>query len=418
MVSTKRGAAQIGLIWIISFGVIALVAIFFGYVAQDDRAMMRDQLAEAEDAAQTAEDEMLAERDKVREISTAAGGYDRTSASAESDPQALRDALDTFRQTFTQVDSNVDNVVDALLPAAQAYRTKLDELANKEGEVQRLQSEVATLRQQRQSDVAAKDDEIQRLASQLSDEQANASDREDELNRRLGIANAESNDLDQQVRQLEERIEELTRGYDSEIASLRSRLTEQGEKLGFLAADARELPDAEVLSVSPELGLGFINIGANNRLARGVAFRIMSPEPGSTKVKAMAEVIDVEADMAQVQISGVVDPFDPVVPGDVLINELYDPTGLRNAVLIGRFGGAFDEGELRALLDRMGIRVQDELSLTTDYAIVGSEMYVDEYGEAYEEPVDPSELPVYSEAVALGVKVIPIQQVREFFIFE
>jgi hypothetical protein len=418
MVSSKRGAAQVSLVWIITFGVIALASIFFGYVSQDDRAKMRDQLADAEQAKTEAETLFQERADTIRAISVAAGGYDRASASPETDPQALRDALETFRTTFAEIDSTVENVVDALPSAAQAYRSKLDELSAREAEIQSLRSELSTARKQRTTDVAAKDEEIRRLSNQLSDEKANARDREDELEKRLGQANAQSNDLDQEVRQLERRIEEVTRDYAGQVAMLRSRLAEQGEKLAFLRPQARELPDARVINVSSELDLAYIDIGANQRLSRGVSFRVMSPDAGSQKVKAMAEVISVQADMAEVLITDLADSFDPVVPGDVLVNELYDPTGTRNAVLIGRFSGAWDEGELRALLNRMGIIVQDELSLTTDYAIVGSELYVDEYGEPYDEPLDPSELPAYGQAVAQGVKIVPLQQVREFFRFD
>lgn len=417
MVSSKRGAAQVSLVWIIAFGVIALASIFFGYVAQDDRALMRAQMEDAQERAAEAEQLFQETAGTIREISVVAGGYDRESASPESDPQAMKDALDNFRATFAEIDANVDTLADALAPAAQAYKTKLELLQTKEAEIQRLQSEVSTVRKQRQSDLAAKDQEIQRLSSQLSDAEANARDRAEELERRLGVANAQSNDLDQRVRQLERRIEELTRSYENQVAELRSRLTDQGEKLAFLDPQAAELPDARVINVSPELGLAYIDIGGDQRLARGVTFRIRSPRVGETHVKAMAEVTAVEANMAEVRIYDLADSFDPVVKGDVLINELYDPTGVRNAVLIGRFGGAYDEGELRALLSRMGIVVQDELALTTDYAIVGSELYTDEFGDAYAEPLDPSELPVYSEAVALGVKIVPIQQVRELFRF-
>ncbi|MEO0650628.1 MAG: hypothetical protein AAFZ65_08120, partial [Planctomycetota bacterium] len=330
---------------------------------------------------------------------------------------AISGALDTFRQTFTDVPSaEGTTLVDALAPASEMYKAAVQQLADKNAEIQRLQAEVQTVREQRRTDVAAKDEEISRLSNQLSDARSNADDRESELNAAVARAESEANDLDLQTRQLEQQMEELVRDYDQRIAGLTSRLVEQGEKLAPLTAQGRELADARIINVSPELGLGFIDIGANNRLSRGIRFRITAP--GSGETKAIAEVTDVQPNMAEVAIMDVSDTFDPVVPGDELINELYDPSGERTAVLIGRFDGAYGEGTLRALLDRIGIRVQDQLALTTDFAIVGSELYVDEFGEPYEEPIDPSELPVYSAAVDQGVKVIPLQQVREFFVFE
>jgi hypothetical protein len=48
--------------------------------------------------------------------------------------------------------------------------------------------------------------------------------------------------------------------------------------------------------------------------------------------------------------------------------------------------------------------------------IVGSAIYMDEDGEPYEEPRNPNEEPVYSNAVAMGVQVVPIKQIREYFL--
>ena len=100
----------------------------------------------------------------------------------------------------------------------------------------------------------------------------------------------------------------------------------------------------------------------------------------------------------------------------MIINPLYDPSGGRNAILVGRFSGAYNRGELTMLLERMGIQVQDSLDATTHFMIVGSEIYTDEEtGEPLDDPISPSDLPVYKDAIELQVQVIPLQDIREFF---
>jgi hypothetical protein len=89
----------------------------------------------------------------------------------------------------------------------------------------------------------------------------------------------------------------------------------------------------------------------------------------------MATVTNVEDRRAEVRFTEVADPYNPPVPGDVIYNPLYDPSGERTAVLAGRFSGQFNEAELKVLLSQMGITVQDKLTLDTDYLIVGSELY-------------------------------------------
>ena len=119
--------------------------------------------------------------------------------------------------------------------------------------------------------------------------------------------------------------------------------------------------------------------------------------------------------MAEVLLTDQADPFDPPVAGDLIYNPLYDPKGERNAVLIGRFSGTYNEKELAMLLAEIRIRVQPKVDQTTDFLIVGAELYVDENGEPLEEPLPPSELPEYKNAEALGVQIVPLQEVRRYF---
>ena len=165
-----------------------------------------------------------------------------------------------------------------------------------------------------------------------------------------------------------------------------------------------------------DLDRGWIDIGARNRLARGTRFRVTSPDRQRTK--AWAEVVETTSDMAEVRFVEVADRFDPVVEGDVVFNPVFDPKQERKAILLGRFSGRFNERELTALLSEMGITVQSKLGVDTDYLILGSELYVDENGEPYEEPLSPTELPVYKEAESIGVRIVPVKHLYSYFTYQ
>ena len=172
---------------------------------------------------------------------------------------------------------------------------------------------------------------------------------------------------------------------------------------------------AIIIEVSDALNLGWIDLGANQRLTRGMRFRVEGGPEGSRRFKGYADVVKVESNRAEVVFSEQVDRFDKIVPGDVLINRLYDPTGSRNAVLVGRFSGRFNEKELEVMLQRIGINVQEGLELTTHFIIVGSEMYTDPAtNEPLEDPVQPQDTPVYRNAEAQGLQIIPLQDIQEF----
>ena len=70
---------------------------------------------------------------------------------------------------------------------------------------------------------------------------------------------------------------------------------------------------------------------------------------------------------------------------------------------------------LSSLLERIGINVQDKLSHTTNFCIVGAQLFSDpETNEPLEDPVDPTDLPEYRDAVAQNVIVVSLADIEEF----
>jgi hypothetical protein len=101
---------------------------------------------------------------------------------------------------------------------------------------------------------------------------------------------------------------------------------------------------------------------------------------------------------------------------DPTVAEEHDPVGGRNAVLVGRFSGTFNEQDLKALLGKMGIVVQAKVDKTTHFLIVGSELWNDpSTGEPLADPVQPSDLAEYKQGESLGVQIVPLQDIRDYF---
>jgi len=63
----------------------------------------------------------------------------------------------------------------------------------------------------------------------------------------------------------------------------------------------------------------------------------------------------------------------------------------------------------------MGVVVQKTLDRNTDFMIVGGEMYTDDNGQPLATPVQPSDLPVYKDAVAEGVQLVQLKDLRQYF---
>jgi hypothetical protein len=413
--SSRRGAAKVSIAWLITMVVLFFVALVFAYIGFDSQARAQASEESARAARQEADDRLTAESKALSDLSRAVGFYDPAAATPRANPDAIAAALAQFKTTFTDLKEDAKTLADVLPRAEAAYIARGRELSTLRDQKNTLDSEKATLQASLQEALRQKDQQIADLQRQVNDQGANAAQKQTELENRIAALNTQRNELDAQLRADRAAAAEQVRGLQTDVTTLQVRLAAQAAKLRFLAEG--ESPDGEILAVSKDLGLGYVNLGAKQRLAVGTTFSVVSGKVRADRIKAMATVTKVDAEKAEVAFSAVSDRFDPPVAGDVVFNPLYDPRGQRNAVLAGRFAGQWNEAQLKALLSEMGIHVQKELSLDTDYLIVGSELYADpETGEPLEEAMPVSELAIYKDAEAKGVLILPIRDLRNYFL--
>lgn len=268
-------------------------------------------------------------------------------------------------------------------------------------------------RQAATSLAAEKDQRIQTLQQQINDAEQAASSRQNDLESEVAQVRSALADTEGVLKDQRGATDDALRAKRDREAEMTTRLNNVTKALEWQKEPER--PDGHILETSEKLGLAWIDIGKNNRLYSGMRFAIKDATPGVDRIKGYCEVSTVKDDMAEVVVTDVADKFDPPTAGDIVYNPIYDPIGVRNAVLVGRFTGTYNEAELRALLGGIRINVQDTLDQTTDYLVVGAELYVDEEGEPLEEPLQPSELPVYKEAEAKGVRIVPIKLITDYF---
>lgn len=415
MNSSTRGAARVSIVWIIAAGVLVLVALAFGFVQSSDLGNATKEQEAAELAQAAAEEQADTLSKEVRSLSEAIGWYDRENANPRSDVEAIQAGLASLKGTFSDLGDSATDMEKAVPAMIAAYNTRGETIAELRSQLKQKDGEIKAARDAASQTASNKSDELRKVTEEASDAAKTSESTVAELERRVNQLTSQNSDLDLELRRERQSHADTKRTHTKELATYRTRLTQMGDTLAFTQPGNAELPDGEILAVSDQLNIGFINRGTRDRVARGMRFQVVSATPGDSRVKAWAEVIETSPDTAKVQFSDLRDSFDPVVTGDHLVNELYDPEGGRNAVLVGRFDATYNRKELELLLDDIGITVQPAVSATTHYLIVGSEMWMDENGDMLDEPLQPSEMPEYKDAEALGVHVVPLQNVREFF---
>lgn len=411
---SRRGAARVNIVWMVVVVVAFFIAIGLAFVFSDDAATKSDIATKAVADKEAAESSLQDEREAYRKLSELVGYYDREAAAARSQPNSVQGGLEQFKSSFgSTMGPDVKDFETALQRAIPAYRAQAVKITELQGTIEQLRKENEQ-KNRAQTDLAqTKDKQIDELRKQLADAEQAARTRQGELEQEVASVRSTLGSTETDLTKARGDLEQQARAARDKELEYQTRLKEMSTKLSFLREPER--PDGRLLAVSKNLSLGWIDLGKQNRLFAGMSFRIVDGTPGSTKVKGWAEVQNVQDDMAEVMITGRTDEFDPPVPGDVVFNPLYDPIGGRNAVLLGRFSGTYNEKELQALLDEIDVHVQPKLDKTTDYLIVGSELYNDEEGEPLEEPMQPSDMATYKEAEAMGVQIVPLKQVRDYF---
>lgn len=413
---SQRGAAKVSVVWMIGSLVAFLVMAVMFFLVSQEVTNEKTRADKAEAKAADYEARLTAELQQIQNMSKAVGFYDESQGQSRTELTALTEGLKTLRATFPDIDPSVTTFQKAMPIVVQAYSTQKGRVDDLGTQIAGLQTKNDELSKNMRDLNEANTKELASLRSQVADTEQAKTDMQADLERQLAEARDSLKDRDVKWRTAQTTIEDSKRQYEREKESLRTRLNEQGRKLNPFTKEP-EAADGRVLGVSQDLGLGWISLGAKHRLPVGTRFRVVAGGSGAKTVKAWAEVTRVEPEMAEVTFTDQRDPFDPPVVGDVVFNPLFDPTGERHAVLIGRFSGGVNESELKALLANMGVTVQKTLDDSTDFLIVGSEMYTDENGQPLETPMAPSDLPIYKDAVADGVQIVQLKDLRQYFRF-
>jgi len=413
MTRSRRGAARVSITWMIVvliafFAALAMIFVFDGEVEK-----ARAATSAAEQKEQTAISQLQEEREFSRSLSQVLGFYDKEAASERSDSSSATEGLTQFKDGFNVTEASVADFQTMFQRAVTERNNLTRTISDLNQQVSSLQADIDVRAQNLTTMTADKDAEIRRLTQQLNDANQAAADRQNELEAEVASVRSTLASTEGELSTSKGETDDALRAGKEREAEFTTRLENVTRKLEWEREPER--PDGKLLSVSEALGLAWIDLGKNNRLYGGMRFRIVDGRAGDGTVKAWCEVLKVEDDMSEVKIFNVRDSYDPPTAGDIVYNPVYDPTGLRNAVLIGRFSGTYNEKELRAVLDGINIHVQEKVDKTTDYLIVGAELYVDDEGEPLEDPLQPSDLPAYKEAEAMGVRIVPIKLVTDYF---
>ncbi|MCP3919824.1 MAG: hypothetical protein GY711_30175 [bacterium] len=410
---SQRGAARISAIWMIVVVVLFFAALGYAYIANEDKVKAESERGTAVAAADAMEVERDAAREDLLTITKPLGFYDRVTLGKTSDAAQAAEGLAQLRATFPDLGEDIEDFERAIPVLVSSYSTQLSKISTLDQRITDLEAEVNTAKAATTDVASTKDVEIEKVQQALADALNTSRDEKAALETTVQERTDSRNQVDGELRTERGVTDTLRRETELAAQASQTRFANLTKQLEFMKE--REKPDGAILSVSKQLGLSWINRGSGDRITRGMRFLVTSGNPAAPREKGEIEVVNVKAAMSEVRVTMLRDQFDPIVAGDLISNPLYDPEAKRNAVLVGRFSGIYNEAELKVLLADIGITVQDKVDLDTTYLIVGSELYVDADGEPVEEAIQPSETAAYKDAAQIGANVVSINDIQHFF---
>jgi len=140
------------------------------------------------------------------------------------------------------------------------------------------------------------------------------------------------------------------------------------------------IADGKIILADIHGNIVHINKGSNDRVYRGLTFVVYdkrAPFPKDGKGKAEIEVFDVQKTISAARIINP-DNRRPILAGDPIANLIWDSSKENVFVIAGDFdldnkGGPDDEAidKIKALIEKWGARVDDAVSVDTDFLVLG-----------------------------------------------
>jgi len=330
--------------------------------------------------------QILSEKDKDRDAPTVVAELRRR---IDSLTDRITGSKTSAADALAQIESDIGGNTFVL----NAFKTSEQANTAAKAEIAKLKSEITTLASNQQDAVAAYkalEDQFKAKAATLAEEVQKLTTEKTELVEKHALAMKENDEKAQA------KADKLAQDLDTRIAQV-SKLTVEKNKLALQndilrkrLIDRQKIGEArltiheagKIKEVMPDRDVCFIPLGTQDRVVRGMTFRVYGPEgvPNDGEGhKAALTVIRTFKTISQCRVT-TVNEEDPVAIGDPFANIAFDPTQPPVFVVQGRFdlsgmGRLTEAGtkEVISLIKRSGGKVTEELNVDVDFVVMGPE---------------------------------------------
>jgi len=303
-------------------------------------------------------------------------GRDTTYEDALSQIDALGE--DVFAVGGQGLVGIIRNLNEQLTAERAAYAETSESLEKLREELESTEKQMQELSAQAARDMAKLRDQLRAKEQQVAEmHERHLADLKRAREELEDVRNRLTRDIVKRSYQIQEYLNQLEK-KDARITVLLKRLDELSPETKDVVA---RQPDGEVLRVLAQENVCYINIGSKDRVVPGLAFTVYPSVgiPSSGEGKGQLVVINVREDVSECRI--VSERLDnPINVGDLVANVAFDARRNYKFVVEGEFDlrgvgepSVDQTREVEILIERSGGEIVDEVTIETDFVVLGEE---------------------------------------------
>ena len=256
-----------------------------------------------------------------------------------------------LQEQFELLKNRFDDAMVATREKEQTLLAEKEKYQQQVNEIKQDYNDLKTMIQQ------TSEQQVQTLMAQLDEERDNRK----KLNQQLLKTEAELAIAEERMKRVQEKLHTLVPPPDSEVAAYK--------------------PDGKIILIDDSTKIVHLNIGSDDHVYRGLTFSVYEknmPIPKDGRGKAEIEVFNVGKNISAARITRS-DVKKPVILDDIVANLIWDSDKTNVFVVAGEFDldadGYIDyeaADKIKALIEKWGGRVADDISIDTDFLVLGT----------------------------------------------
>lgn len=400
---STRTHASVGLgVTVTLLGVVAVASFIFAVIFYGQKQKAENDLAQARDDLRTIVrgDERNADwiNTRLNEASRAEGRPSLVSYLDHSLRTAMERVAGDGSLTVEDLDARLDGDerfagadVSSLLEVIESRNNEIGslraQLAERDDALKTAQRDLVGQTQLTQRLRDEHDQAIASLTSEIGTYRSDVDAYRTDLNSTIDSNNARVDDVMRSASEQEAALQETVASLESRVFILEGQLADcQGQNDARLRPlDEYALVDGQVLGINASDRTASLSVGRRDRVTLGLTFEVYADagairpdEEGEyPRGKATIEIIRIDESSSVARILRE-NARNPIVPGDVFANALYDPDKVYSFVVFGNFdmngdgdATAQERNDVEGVINEWGGLLEDDLSGRTDFLVLG-----------------------------------------------